>query len=311
MSITTSLGKRKRSAPSSQYAVKKQISSSRKQERDATLPAESEQDSGGDQEPDQQEEDITSIFRRAFEAKFAPLDPSLTIPPHEDTPPPSPSASEASWSGLSRPSSPEQITAPTLPSTAILSGREKRDFMSARPPRSSSPPTAQKGKQKRPPTDEEADEGEKLNLKNDLALQRLLSESHLLSSSGSEAAGKNRLKALELRLQGLGAKESVLAQKDMPLAHRKGIEGKKCRREEERRREAKENGIVLEREKRAKNMERRERGVGGPGVGRFEGGVLRLSKGDVEGIQGKNHGGRGGKRGRGGRGGRGGRRGRR
>ena len=83
-------------------------------------------------------------------------------------------------------------------------------------------------------------------------------------------------------------------------------------REETRRSEARENGIVLERV-RGKGGEakgkRRERGVGAPAVGRFSGGTLRLSRRDVEEIEGPKRGGKGGKGGGGrGRGGRGGKR---
>ena len=67
--------------------------------------------------------------------------------------------------------------------------------------------------------------------------------------------------------------------------------------EAKRRAEAKENGIVLEKEerKRVGGKAKRERGVGGAAVGRFKGGTLVLSKKDVASIT-------GGGRGKGGRG---------
>ena len=125
------------------------------------------------------------------------------------------------------------------------------------------------------------------DLKNDLALQRLLKESHLLESASELApTGKNRLKALDLRMQGLGAKSSLYQQK-MPSSHRRGINAKAEYREEKRRREAKENGIVLEKPAPKKAAAgRRERGVGGPSVGKFAGGTLNLSKRDISAIQG-------------------------
>ena len=114
----------------------------------------------------------------------------------------------------------------------------------------------------------------------------------------------------------------------MPMAHRKGIIAKKTEKEETRRRDARENGIILEKarvvEKKGKDT-RKDRGVGGPGVGKFSGGTLTLSKKDISDIEGsRNYGGgrggggggrgagRGGSRGssRGGGGGRGGGRGR-
>lgn len=131
------------------------------------------------------------------------------------------------------------------------------------------------------------------NIKNDLALQRLLKESHLLDPASSRASagpqGKGRLKALDMRLQDLGAKASILQQEKMPSAIRKGIAAKSANREVTRRKEAAENGVILERAKaviKPQQQQRRERGIGGPGVGKFRGGTLKLSSSDVKGIQG-------------------------
>ena len=136
-----------------------------------------------------------------------------------------------------------------------------------------------------------------MNLKNDLALQRLLRESHLLEGGrdGSlEATGVARLKALNFRIEALGGKRDVAPQK-MAMNIKKGIEGKKFEREKKRRKEAKEAGIVLEKE--VKVVKKRKRtgmaGVDNPGVGRFKDGALVLSKRDVESITGGNGGGRG------------------
>jgi len=93
--------------------------------------------------------------------------------------------------------------------------------------------------------------------------------------------------ALEMRLQALGAKASVLTQESMPRSHRIGITKKAESKEAKRRREAKENGIILEKasSKPDKNV-RRQRGVDVPGVGKFSGGTLKLSQRDVASIQG-------------------------
>lgn len=130
------------------------------------------------------------------------------------------------------------------------------------------------------------------NLKNDVALQRLLRESHLLDdpSTSLNPTGKKRHRALDLRMQDLGARSSLFGQDKMPMVHRRGLLSTETRRENKRRNEARENGIVLERPtpkkgKKAKG-ERRERGIGGPAVGKFSGGTLRLSRRDVEAIQG-------------------------
>ena len=89
------------------------------------------------------------------------------------------------------------------------------------------------------------------------------------------------------------------------MSHRKGIIAKKSEKEHTRRREARENGIILEKAKMKKSADgRRDRGVGAPGVGRFSGGTLSLSKRDISDIEGPRKtfagkGGRGGGRGRG------------
>lgn len=141
----------------------------------------------------------------------------------------------------------------------------------------------------------EDDVDERLNLKHDLDLQRLLKESHLLERSRtSSAPGKERQKALDMRLQSLGAKDSLFSQQRMPMSHRIGINDKAQQKEARRRHEAKENGVILEKvsmssgsRKGAKSKSaRRERGVDAPGVGKFSGGTLKLSRKDVASIQG-------------------------
>jgi hypothetical protein len=103
----------------------------------------------------------------------------------------------------------------------------------------------------------------------------------------------------------LGSKTSILKQEKMPMSHRKGIITKNSEKEDRRRREARENGIILEKAKMKKTSEgMRDRGVGAPGVGKFSGGTLKLSKKDISDIEGpqRGRGGRGGGRGRGKRG---------
>jgi hypothetical protein len=135
---------------------------------------------------------------------------------------------------------------------------------------------------------EDDDASEAANLKKDLALQRLLSESHLLDSAKSPIlSGNNRHKATDLRLQALGSKTSILKQEKMPMSHRKGIIAKQSEKEDNRRREARENGIILEKAQMKKSSDgKRDRGVGAPGVGRFSGGTLTLSKKDISEIEG-------------------------
>lgn len=138
-------------------------------------------------------------------------------------------------------------------------------------------------------------------MKHDLDLQRLLSESHLLEEARTASIpGKHRHKAVDMRLQSLGSKESLFQQEKMPLAHRRGILAKAATREAVRRREARENGIILERPSGKSNSSRarRERGVDVPAVGKFHGGTLKLSKRDVADIQGPSRSGGRGRRGR-------------
>ncbi len=94
------------------------------------------------------------------------------------------------------------------------------------------------------------------------------------------------------------------------MSHRKGMIAKRTEKEEKRRREARENGVILEKAKmivKKGGDAKRERGVGAPGVGKFSGGTLKLSKKDVFDIEGpkrssSSRGGRGNGRGRGKRG---------
>lgn len=131
-------------------------------------------------------------------------------------------------------------------------------------------------------------------------MQRLISESHILSAAGANpshwqsehaagtatnvrafAAGRTARKTTDMRVQALGAKESILSQAKMPMSMRKGIVGAAAVKEDKRRREARENGIILEREvKKARVIKKRGRGdrpVDLPGVGRMKGAELRVS----------------------------------
>lgn len=150
-------------------------------------------------------------------------------------------------------------------------------------------------------------------LAQDLELRRLISESHLLqtnrplslsaalsttSSPGSEpkafSSGRVRQKALDLRIQALGSKTSIHKQEKMPMHMRKGITAAAVDREAKRRREAKESGVILERETGKKKTTKRDRRGGGggggggfgPAVGRLKGAELRISERDVKKIEG-------------------------
>ncbi|KAG4423231.1 hypothetical protein IFR04_003597 [Cadophora malorum] len=256
--------------------------------------------------------DAQEIFRRHFEAQFKPLpvvkkDIVMEEASQEE------SEEDSDWDGISDGEADGvQVVEHTdaLSRMAAMSKEELKSFMSSKIPKIT--PTVSIRDTSGSKIDDE-DASEAANLKKDLALQRLLAESHLLESSKNPTlSGNNRHKATDLRLQALGSKESILKQEKMPMSHRKGIISKQSEKEAKRRSEARENGIILEKAKMAKKSSagKRDRGIGAPGVGRFSGGTLTLSKKDIYDIEGPKRtpstrgrgGGRGGGRGRGKRG---------
>lgn len=287
-------------------------------------------------EPAISEEEAQAIFRRHFEAQFLPLADSksrdageeegegmedLRSSEDEGDEEEGEADDDGEWDGVSESSDAAieivDYTRSALSSTgnplaSALSKREAKAYLSSKVPlpaaSSGAPATAAKSKSKTPTDEDSAD-----LLRNDLALQRLLSESHLLNPSkhsssliGSavttEHSGRNRHLATDLRLSALGSKASIYKQEKMPMSHRKGIEGAKVVREAKRRKEAKENGIILEREAKKKGSgsrlgggPRRDKAVDAPAVGKMRNGMLRLSKRDIAEIQGPVGSGRGGK----------------
>lgn len=258
-------------------------------------------------------EDLQELFRRAFEAKFKPLDVEPKKPKMEKAPVVEEEQpdDESDWSGLSDDESNRveviEYKDATYDSDEEASKAAKRAFMSSKPPTSSTQTPGKIVVKKK--TADADDNGETANLKNDLALQKLLRESHLLSASSASTSGAStplttsgiaRHKSTDLHLQSLGAKGSVFTQKKMPMAQRKHMAQKARLTEEKRRHDAREAGVILEREQRVgtKDKEKkRERGVGGPSIGKFRGGTLSLSKKDVRSITGGpgSQGGKGGK----------------
>ncbi|MCJ1351285.1 MAG: hypothetical protein MMC33_001269 [Icmadophila ericetorum] len=267
---------------------------------------------------------LQALFKQHFEAKFKPLPEAPQKTSHQPQNTFVGSEAEGSdgsdWSGLSDVENGAGVeviehTNSTGAKRIEVPKDEVKAFMTTKPPTlTSSTITLHPSKSTALTTpatvEEKADT--LAHLKNDIALQRLLSESHLLSppttaTSTSTPSSTNHSKTLSLRLSSLtstAAASSETTTQKMPLAHRKGIIAKKKEREERRRKEARENGIVLEVERRGgmdgegKGKGKRERGIGGPSVGKFKGGVLHLSERDLRSIQGPS-GGRG--RGRGGR----------
>ncbi|KAI1433951.1 hypothetical protein GGR50DRAFT_451902 [Xylaria sp. CBS 124048] len=270
------------------------------------------------------QEEAQAKLAKFFEASFKPLfptaQPTPTAKPEKEEPAPSPDDSDDgsdddSWDGLSGAESEDEsedesttlspaveVVAHTDEYTKVtesLDKRESRVWLSSRPPlptnTSSSTSQHKKGKQTT------AEEDAPSLLKNDLALQRLLAESHLFSSAAAkngsttadttEHVGRNRHLATDLRLVALGSKSSIHKQAKMPMSFRKGIQAAAEGRESKRRREAKENGIVLERpglgsKKGAKGRRTGpSRDIDAPAVGRLSNGMLKLSKKDIASIE--------------------------
>jgi hypothetical protein len=233
-------------------------------------------------------EDLQAIFRRAFEAKFKPL----AVEPkkakieeaEEELEEDDDEEGDTDWAGISEDDDDVEI----IDYTNTQLGRddtskaEMKAFMSSKPPTSASAPKKSLAVKKKP---DEADVAESTNLKNDLDLQKLLRESHLLSVSSSGTSTPT-----------LRAKGSVFSQKKMPMAQRKHMIQKARMTDEKRRAEAKEAGVILERPtmntipgKRDQNR-KRDKAVGLPSVGKFRGGTLSLSKKDVRSITGSGSG---------------------
>lgn len=255
-------------------------------------------------------EALQDIFRRAFEAKFKPLPVEAKKPrleEKEEEIQAEEEEEESCWSGISEDEDNDveviEYQDPRL-NPDDTSRAEMKAFMSSKPPSSTTnAPTKSLTTKKKADVE---DVGETANLKNDLALQKLLRESHLLSASASSSGtstptlsttGIARHKSTDLHLQSLGAKASVFTQKKMPMAQRKHMVQKARLTEEKRRAEAKEAGIILERPTMDKAKpkrdgdRKRDRPVGLPSVGKFRGGTLSLSKKDVRSITGGGGGG--------------------
>lgn len=192
----------------------------------------------------------------------------------------------------------------TSTTSFIPDKREKKLFMSSHAPKQEPiEPLV-----KRDPKEESE---EQLNLDNDLALQRLIKESHILAEAGLSGVdistgitGRARHKTLDLRLDDLGLATTKTGQ--IPMNMRKGMIAKKAQRKERHVREAKEAGIVLAREtkkelplgKRDKSKWR-ERGLKINSVGRETRNGLFISKSEISKYTGTSSGGgkrKGGKR---------------
>ncbi|KAL8777425.1 MAG: hypothetical protein Q9203_006279 [Teloschistes exilis] len=240
------------------------------------------------------DEQLQSLLRQHFETKFEPLNSFelVTAPAFSQNEAFNTEDDDTDWTGFSG----DEDGGSTVVVDHRGRDREKRDisrqelksFMSAKPPIQPNRQLASTKRKVLEPVNTDEALTDAANLQKDLALQRLLKESHLLDSpSASAPSGQNRHKALDIRQQALGSKESVFSQQKMPLAQRKGIVAKAIERDASRRRDAKENGIILEKTVKSKVREpQRQRSIGAPSVGKFSHGMLTLSKKDVASIVG-------------------------
>lgn len=293
-------------------------------------------------EPTVSQESAEEIFRRHFEAQFAPIDDA---PPPTNKPDGSSEADmkdgghtrrsradgeedegvddddedDEEWGGLSEDDDAEESqddevavevvdhSSSQILEPVAMSKKELKAFMSSRPPdqTSTAKSTAPTASAATSATSTTLPEDAPSLLAQDLELRRLISESHLLSTlnkssssstfSGADAGvepklfatGRIRQKTTDLRVQALGSKQSVFTQKSMPMNMRKGIVATAASKEAKRRRQAKENGVILEREVKTDTKRKRpnDMGVDMPGMGKFRGGELRLSASDVKGME--------------------------
>ncbi|KAF2968866.1 hypothetical protein GQX73_g4686 [Xylaria multiplex] len=270
-------------------------------------------------DPSVSSEEVQAKLARFFEAQFKPLFPTAKPTPTtepqvgEESASDSDGSNDDSWGGLSEDEAEDKSSTTSAivevvshtdthstATNAALDKRESRAWLSSRPPVPTSDAASSSTNKKGKPTT--ANEDAPSLLKNDLALQRLLAESHLFSSvsagsgeSGNamEHVGRNRHLATDLRLSALGSKTSIYKQAKMPMSFRKGIQATAEEREAKRRREARENGIVLERpgasslSKKAAKGRRNgsSRAIDAPAVGRMNNGMLKLSKKDIADIE--------------------------
>ncbi|PFH58967.1 hypothetical protein XA68_12964 [Ophiocordyceps unilateralis] len=238
------------------------------------------------------------VFRRHFEARFQPLpSPSGRKAADDDD-----DQGEDEWMGLS---DRESCASDVELDEAVI---EVVDH-SATPHHATILPTESPPNPKPIITTTQSTDPEDAPslLAQDLALRRLLSESHLLQTIPRHdklfSTGRARLRAMDLRLGSDPSASSSSSsqqqqqqqqqqQKKMPMKMRKGMRAAAAARDDKRRRHARENGIVLEKSplstttaaKKAltRKLPRRHRHA----VGSMKRAELRLSSRDVDSIQG-------------------------
>ncbi|KAK9325112.1 hypothetical protein V1517DRAFT_343769 [Lipomyces orientalis] len=196
--------------------------------------------------------------------------------------------------------------------------RDRRNFMSRSAPTPETVLEKQAAKYKSKQKPEEVDD-ERMNLKHDVELQRLITESHILSEASRKGGaislsdvsfdpiGKSRIKTMEARIDSLALRSGgkvKASKKDyysidpqtllesqrekfnkekMPMRMRKGMQQKKIVRQEKYEQNAREAGIVLPKapRRKRKSKDMRDRGLKIQSVGRFTPSGLKLSKSEI------------------------------
>ncbi|KAL1899748.1 pre-rRNA processing and 40S ribosomal subunit assembly [Ceratocystis pirilliformis] len=280
-------------------------------------------------------ESVQDIFRRHFEAQFAPLpEPVKAAVTEDENERGEDLQDEDEWDGLSAEEGEDNeivevvdYSSSTPQVSMTMSKHERKAFMSTKPTdlTASSATATEASNAASANKDDANDENSATMLKQDIELQRILAESHLLAQPVARlhvvsntdklfADGKLRRKTTDMRVQALHHNaHSVLAQQNVPMNIRKGRIAAQAAREDKRRREARKNGIILERKGgdsvATGGVEKRRKKSGGgprvdmPGIGRMNGAELRISERDVRNIEGPRRGfgrdkGRGGGKGR-------------
>ncbi|KAA8898488.1 hypothetical protein TRICI_006550 [Trichomonascus ciferrii] len=141
---------------------------------------------------------------------------------------------------------------------------------------------------------------DKESLEKDIALQRLISESHILAEgrdqfSGADIStdfdpiGKTRHKTLSSRLESLGGISDKNAKQRAPMNIQQGINAKRQERKEKHEKYAKEAGIVLARPTSSvkKAPIKRDKGLKIASVGKNTRHGLKISEKDIQKVSGK------------------------
>lgn len=187
---------------------------------------------------------------------------------------------------------------------------EKKSFMNSKTPLSELQKEEKEKNEKKPrqPQTKEEEEEEKEDLQNDVALQRLITESSILHEqaaksqfSGADISflddgpiGRARLRTLETRIENLGGRK-IPHQKNMPMLTRRFVKARFDKKVKDEQDHAKEAGIILAKTApvddrwavRKKKTVKRDRGLKINSVGKSTAGGIFISNSDIKKYGGK------------------------